>query len=635
MAIQGKPPVSNNVPPAQTTMGQAFQGAAPQQPQQPLPNQGNQQQRNQPTFSFLNLNQMGNAPMAPTATSEVLKKLERAMKEVYLGMKPMYEVTLIPVDWENDPKLTVSVLIVALRDTTTGGKDVAFHTLILADSVTAMAEQYEIVNGKNVEKLITIGDSYNDIMISVVRDIVASNFAQSTLVSADACVVPRGFDVTNANAVYALAANAAAACSTELEPLSGRFVDMNLTDAAKDSTLVVKTSFNKTQLLDAVSEPNRADIVIDLSAAPANQANNQRLVDRVSPIARVACFIDLRYDPVNPVLNQFNQFQQQQQQQNLSVRTYSARVVMTQLRTVAVRTIPAQLLAIIPAFALLENNAWMHAFKPGPFQQKKIDIYDIGAIGLEVNFSNQPGGAGRIDTHADTFKDYSLGQMLTAAVNPNLAFSLDVPEVSDSSWHNGVFAYAANGNAAANQAILDACNTLTGGYFYQNFPQNGRVAVDENNRIHMGFYTDENGVKRDLRDAGYLAVLNMTGDHGLETIRDFSDTFEFADHDLLPRLAQRLKIIKDIFGNVEVTGFARRVTFEAQFMIALALSCKQAGLDIRATSNYSDSASYERATAAFASSTLMPAGPTQLFNRNTMPQASNVSRGNSYGHNRF
>lgn len=372
--------------------------------------------------------------------------------------------------------------------------------------------------------------------------------------------------------------------------------------------------------------------MIDFSAAPVNQTvNQQQSVERVSQIASVRGFLDLVWDPIQPTQNIYQVYNAQQQQSN---QRYAVRFVMTSMESTKLLTIPAQLLALMPALSLRENNTWFQAFRPTSIAGNEFDMHDIGAIGIECNFENNPSGYGiRIDTKKDSFKPEHLGQLITMAVRPGLMLSLDVSECGPDTPHNGVFAAAAENNARANEAIINAANHLTNGAFSKYFPANGRVAVDEYNRIHLGHYEDRQGIKRDLRNADYLAILNMIGEKDPVVARDWSDTFARTNFPLNQRLAARKRILMGLFNNVVITGFARRVTFEPAFIEALVKGCQEAGLVVRAVSPYADSGNYERAISPFASQSLMSNESTGLFNRGAFgqpPQGMGANR--SFGH---
>lgn len=560
-------------------------------------------------FSFRSMGSMNRTAMGRNPTSEALSKLVKAITTVYTeNADKSFEVQVLPIDMNSNTQLSVSVAIVALRDKQNPTAGVAFHTLIVAGSIDAPAPRFENIGGVNTEITRVVGEAYDDTLIKVVRETIARTYGtQIPLYDADAEVVPRTFDLADPQAVFTLAANALFACSQELEIHAGGFTDINLAFAERDSNLNVRIAYGQPQFLDPVGLPQRGDIEINFSAAPANQGQQQ--VERTSNVSVARGFLDLTWAPV---------VQQQQQggwaQPVQSFQRYAARFVMTGLESQQLLTIPAQLLALIPALSLRENNQWVQAFRNNGFGAEGVDMHDIGAVGIEVNFENNPSGIGsRIDTKSDSFKPEHLHKLVASTVQPGLILSLDVPECGSSTWYNGVFAAAAAGNPRANQAIIDAANYLTNGRFGNHF-HGGRIAVDEDNRIHLGHYADRSGVRRDIRDIDYLAVLNMVGEKDLGVVRDWSDTFVKTGFPLALRLAGRKRILTNLVNDVQITGFARRVTFEADFLDALAKSVAECGLSIRTTAPYADLGSFERASGDYLRSAMMGSGSTGVFN---------------------
>lgn len=626
MAVNDKDNNTNTPAPATTAVGSAFQAAQESA-------RGNQQQNTSQArasgagFSFRNMGGIARPAMGRSPASEVLSKLTKAIGAVYEeNIDKSFEFALIPIDMNSTTTLSVSVLVLAMREKANPDVGVAFHTLILEASAEAPAPRFENIAGLNTEILRTVGEAYDQNMLTAVTEAVQRQYPQSKLLNAEACVVPRDFNVTDTDAVFRLASNAAFANSSELETNAPGFQDLNLANAEKDSTLTIRTTMGNGPTIDAVNHPLRADIKIDFSAAPANQQSNQQAVERVSQVAHLDGFIDLTWDPVAVQQNMFAAYGQPAPN---NFQRYAARYVLTALESTNLLTIPAQLLALLPALSLRENNQWVQAFRQHSFGDG-IDMHDIGAVGIEANFENNASGFGsRIDTRSDTFKPEHLHRLVTSVVKPGLILSLDVPECGPQTWYNGVFAAAAEGNPKANAAIIDAANVLTNGAFGKYFSPNGRVAVDENNRIHLGYYIDKNGARQDIRNIDYLAVMNLVGEKDPMVIRQWSDSF-FATSPLPVRLAKRKQIITGLFGDVTFTGFARRVTFEVEFIEALAKAVAETGLSMRSISPYADAGNYERAAGGYGS-TLMSGDTTGLFNRGGFGQAQSFGSNRSFG----
>lgn len=581
-------------------------------------------------FSWRNMGSLVQTPMGRNPASEQLTKLHKAIAAVYENANPLFEMDLIPIDMNQTAALTVSVLVVCARLKANPSAGVAFHTLILEGSTEPPAPRYVPINGQNVEVLVTMGEANNDKLREVVLDHVMRQYPQQRTWLADACVVPREFDLANETAVYSLAANAAYACSVELDTKRADFVDMNLANASNDALLTVRTAFPKNQVINAVNQPVRQDLTIDLQATPASSNQNQQLMERTATIARISGFLDLVWAPVNPISSPYNPFPQAQQP-GLPItnqfQRYIARLVMTGMESVAAPTLSCQLLTLAMAAALQENNMWVQAFRPTPYAQGMTDMHDIGAVGIEANFEGNPNGIGsRVNTKDDSFRSTDLGRLVAATIRQGLIFSLDVEECGPSTWINGIFAAAATGHAGANRAIIEAADTLTNGAFSRHYPTNQRVAINEDNRIHLGYYYDGD-VKRDIRDIDYLAVLNLIAEKDPEVIRDWSDTFQQIQYPLEQRLAARKRIISGLVPTATFTGFAQRVTFEAAFIDALIKGCQECGLDVKSVAPYTDIGSYERATASFAGQALFQTQNTGLFNRGGMYQGQSTVAG--------
>jgi hypothetical protein len=563
-------------------------------------------------FSFRNLGKLTGSPIGRTPASEVLVKLQKALALLVADMPKPYEVTLIPIDMNQTTALNVSVLTVVVRDLTQKGR-LAFHGLILEGSVGEIAPKFEQIQGKNVEIVRTVADANDDRLRSVIVEYVARQFQQTEVLNADCCVVPRDFDVANEDLIHQLGANAILACTTEIDRTAQGFEDLNLAYASRDETLTVRPMFTPTPTIDATGAPVRNDITIDLSAVATNQ-QGQQLLERVSPVSRIGGFMEIDWDPIaQPV----NAFQAYQQPGPVSFQCYTARFVMTDMQTLHLLTLPAQLMTLACALALAANNNWVGAFRSQPFSAGGVDLRDFGAVGLEANFERNANGIGaRVDTKANNFGPIEMAKLVAATVRPGMKLSLDVPECGASTWYNGWFAAAAEGNVNANAEIIRAANLLTNGEFAKHFPDNGRVCVDENNRIHNGYYFDQAGQKRDIRDLDYLAVLNLMGEQDIEIARGFSDTYMRDNFDLRLRLSERKKIIQGLFPNAVITGFSRRTTFTVDFCQALEISCAAVGLDLKAVTPYSDMATFERATSQFTASTLLSSTSTShLFSR--------------------
>ena len=591
---------------------------APQSVSQPQPTMQQQQAQPQNKWSFHQSSVFGRAPIGRGVGSETLTRLQAALAEVYKQANAEVEITLIPLDNTSEVALAFSALVVCLRYKNSPDLGVAYHTLIVEATGEKIPAKFEQINNTQVEIFRVAGDACDAILLAKVSEKVRAAFPQSRIYNAEACVVPRVFNTEDKVAVHQLALNAGLAVSTELDIRQKDFQDMNLATSAHDSNLTVTLSFARQQLENSVGEPVRSDLLLSFTSQQQNQQQSASINsgDRTARIAELSAFIDLVWAPSAQQGGGYNPYAIGQQQQ--VTQKYAARMVITNMRSTIASTPPAQLLALVTALSVRDDNNWIQAFRPTPITGKEVDVHDIGAIGIEANFENSPTNFGtRINTKSDTFRPEMLGQLISATITPGLVISLDVPECGPETWNMSIFAAASNGSVEATEAIYNAANQLTNGNFGRHFSLGSQMFADLGNRVHTGYYIDSNSVKRDIRDIDYLAVMNLVGERDPQAIRDWSDTFTRTQFPLAQRLAARKRTIMALTGqSAEFTGFAQRVTFTHAFMEALAVACKETGLAIRInTPLNSGDFNNERGVAGFIGSAINQSGQASVFSR--------------------
>lgn len=572
-------------------------------------------QRTDNTWSFHSAGPLGLAPMGKNIGSEVLAKLQKALTDVYTRADQKFEISLVPVDNNNESNLAFSSLVVCVRDKTFKEVGYAYYTMVLEASGEKIPPRFETINNQQVEVLRVPGDAVDEDLMKVVSAKVAAAFPGQKIFAADAMVVPASFNTEDPKAVHALAVNAALATFTEINMRSPGFNDLNLAQSKHDSNLLVRLSFDKTQVENAAGEPQRSDVKIDFTSQQNQQQNNRSLNsgDRVTKVAQLSGFVDVVWAPVQ---TQMGMAQYAMPQQNpMMNQKYVSRLVLTNVENNYSTTLPSYLLAIVTALSVRDDNNWYNVFKSSPSFGNESLMHDVGALNIEANMENNANGIGaRIDTKKDTFAIADLARLLAMTIRPGLVISMDVPDCGPQTWYTSVFAAASNGSRTATEAIYNAAMTLTNGAFSRHFQPGMPMFSDQGNRVHLGTYVSSSGVKRDIRDIDYLAVMNMTND--VEIIRKWSDTFNAVGIPLLERLAQRKRIITGIATNAEITGFASRVTFTEGFLKALASACAEAGLVVRIDTAMSGIGfQNDRGVAGFVDSSLNQMGNAGFFNR--------------------
>jgi hypothetical protein len=564
------------------------------------------------------------APLAGTPDAEAMKAFSDAVKLLLGNAHDSYDLQMVNISKTDNTNLFCSAIALVVRHKQAPNAALAFHTMLIGDTASELPRPQVNVNGKTVEQQWVIGDAYDNEFKAVVAGAIARQFPNTntqTMFDAEAQVVPVGYDFKDLALVRATLANALRAAGTVLNSNATNFKDYSLEGSAAGLNSVATLSFNQNQQANAVGEPVRTDVYISYAEVRGQAQQGKQPGERVSlnsgerseQVFGIGGFMDLLWDPANPQVGQ-NPYQaalQQYQQQPQSSHLYTPRLVITKLDTKVLNTLPGQLLGLVTALTLRSNGNWIGSFRRP--HSNEFDMRDIGAIGIEANLDKNPSGFGsRIDTRSESFTPQQLASLVQAFIRPNLAISMDVAECGPETWLTSVFLAAARGSADANEAILSAAQLLTNGKF--NYA--GPAVFAENNRIHMGYYVDKNGVKRDLRDVDYLAIANMFGETDPVQIREWSDTFTRTEYPLDLRMHARRRILESaVGGSVFYTGFAERVTFSGPFLDALEKAVVATGLTIRPVTPFQDMQGPNRVSASWMQNLRLGTDGAGLFNR--------------------
>lgn len=620
--------------PDQDNNGQAS-GASPSSmipnPSKPVPQQQTQQSTMQqqaytgaPQMSIMT--ERNPAPLAGTPDAEAMKAFNEAIKTLAeQGLNDTYELSVVNVSKNDVTNLFASAIVLVVRHKQNKDAALSHHTMIIGDTAGDLPRNQVTMGNRTVEVQMVIGDAYDhEYRVAVSQAVVRAfpNVSPKNMFDAEAEVIPVGYDYKDLNLVRQTLANALRAAGTVLNSNASNFVDFTLGANAAGVNSTATLSFNNAQSTNSVGEPVRSDIYVSYAEVRGNarQAKPGERVslnsgERTEQAFGIGGFLDLIWDPAMPqqMQNPYALAQQQMMQQNQPQNNwlYTPRFVITKLDAKILNTLPGQLLGLVTALTLRDNGNWIGAFKRP--HTAEFDMHDIGAIGIEANYEKNTSGFGsRIDTRAESFTTSHLAMLVQSLIRPNLAISMDVAECGPDTWLNSVFLAAARGNQSANEAILSAASLLTNG----RFQYTGQTVFSENNRIHMGWYRDRDGIKRDIRNVDHLAILNLFGENDPQQVRDWSDTFTRLEYPMDLRLDARRRILEQaIGGNINYTGFAERITFDGHFIEALAAAVAATGLNIRPITPYQDLSTPSRATASWMQNLRLGTQNSGLFNR--------------------
>lgn len=560
------------------------------------------------------------APISRGIGTESYTKLKTTLADFYKESNPNVKIALLELDNANNQQLRFSSLVVALQLKGQEKLGVAFHVLVLAGTSEPLTPVFEQINNQNVEILRVPSDAVDSVLRKIASERVSKAFPGNTVYYVDSTVVPEKFNVEDKVAIHKLALNAGMACATELQIRRDDFKDINLPAMKRDSQLIISQEYGRQTYDNSLSEPVRSDVRISFMSNKNNNNNRNVSINsgaREVRVNRLSGFLDLAWMPMNPQadmnpwMNQ--QFAGQMQNGQFQLPKYVANLVITDIQSEYAYTPASLMLAIASALTVGDNNNWIQAYRPTPKQDGVIDTQDVGALNIEANLTNEPGGFGtKVNTKSEDFRLPELGAYMFKLVRPGMMLSIDCPDSGPQSWYLSVLVGAANGSTAAYDILYDAANNLTGGNLSRHFPAGAPMFVNPGNRIHLGTWTDRNRTKRDLREFDQLAVANLSGENNPQAIRDFTDTFLRTEYPLAQRLAARKRMISAMSNETaEFTGYATRVTLSGRFLAALAQAVKETNLPVKVTTPLSASDfNNQRGVALFANDAVVAPGQT-------------------------
>ena len=580
-----------------------------------------------PRRSFLAGGGLFAAAIAPGIGSEIVSKIAENLAAIYQKPQGGYKIDLTVIDRANEPALAYSIIAVTVTKAST---DVAAtHVLIIEASGEPLTPIYENIAGQQqIEILRLASDAFDPKLIDIVRRNVMQALPTKKVTIVDGCVVPQEFNPEDKQHMHLLALNTVLAGATEVEMRSDDFVDINLVEEKSNANMIVDVNFEHRQLTDAVGLPMRSDAIVQFRTQKIGQNVMQSVhsFDRDVTVSNVSGFIEMLYAPsTNPMGGMGNPWQQQV----FPTQTFASRFVITNLASTVGYTPGMVLLTIATSLVLNNNGMWILNYRPQATSDKDVDIYDIGVLNIEGKLDVPPQDRfnpnvfGQVpDTKSRDFNLDQLFKFVTALVHPGIMVAIDVPDCGPQTWYTSLFRDASNGSTHATELIYSAASQLTNGIFDKYFPQGAPMFTDVGNRVHLGYYVDKAGNRRDIRDIDYIAVGNLIGKTNPEYLVEWSNTFLRQDYPLAYRLAKRKAIIDNLTGMSAVyKGYATRVTFSADFLAALMRACAEAGFVpyVKAPLSTVDMMA-QRGVATFATSALLP--PTAMFGTNAFGQYS-------------
>lgn len=521
---------------------------------------------------------MQRRPIARNSSSHRVRQLEKSIgDELSASLRDVGGNWATQLMDTSQTQLALPVIVVLMSETAQNVVHVSAFSFLVASEETRLAPRMEKAeNGRPIELRTVPGDVYNSKEYwARVQQLISEQMGNPQnlqIHDAGGLVIPEGFDIQNGD-IHGLVYTAGNAAYTVMN----NFVALddtppiNVANRKSNEVLTARLSFAAEQRFTVTGEPIRSDVTIELDSS--TQGAQESFLQPTSMLVKTAGF-------VTPVFAQAPQQVSTNGPRN--DQPYWAQFVITDIESgFDAFDLEMVLLSINNTAILSKNYAFADAFRPRFSQRdnrEETDLRDIGALGYTMLVDGKPGTGVYFNTKTEGFQE-EFPRLIVDNFRDGLLISIDIPEIGEKAWALDVFRAAANGSQAAVARIRRAADNLTNGAFSQIYGDNPNIAADDDNRIHLGYWTDDLGRQRDLRSIDYLAVLNVFGKTAPGQAVAFADTYSPKMGSLAARLDQRLQIIDSCTsGNWKLTGYANRLNFFGPFIAALLQACDRAGL---------------------------------------------------------
>lgn len=418
---------------------------------------------------------------------------------------------------------------------------IAYHTLMVetGEALPLRSFQYQ---GRPIEVKALPSDVLDGVYLSRIAELMKTKYGEC--IPAGARLIHNNTAIDNPVIAQELAMNVVTSAVAKVIQVVYPDTELNMGQLDSDAVLTVNESYVHNARYTPQGKPVRADIRLNMATRGKQFRHNH-----YSPAAPAVEIGDVYgYIDIVPT----------------SGYKYLPRFVTTAIDLRHNHTLGTQLMMIAVAAAAQKNKGWVNGLvwpntqpvEPGATKR------DLKQLDEELANANSFETAARAAEQA--FADGFL-------------FSLDIWNAGDDTWQYEVFARAANGDPDANSQIWSAANFATGGRLEQYF-KSGLICYPEHSPMLFGYGIDRQGNMFDGREIDALLVKSMTYMQGPGMLNDWFSSFYSLDIPYEVREDAREKMLQSLTGNFISLDRGMRVTFTGDFLNALIMAFRDAGL---------------------------------------------------------
>ncbi len=560
----------------------------------------------------------------PESGSEAFKRVIEVMKKATAGTNGAIEVH--PFAREIHEQLSFSVIAVTRTNKVPVGPNRPKHDFVtvqlwILEATGEVPRPYEQVEGRNRWTVTpTMEDANNTLLTEYVARELKNVYGQETIINQiDPLIIPREQDLTKDEKIlHQLDASITAVNTRTFVRIDG-FQDYNFADrhAGKDVYLAVSTRMTGGETrTDLTGRQFYADseVVVSIEKnGPRQQGDVFHSPSTSSDVCATSVFVDLV--PVDPSLLEDNRSRNRGGRNFQPEVAWAPRLTAVNIEQYMTRTPAGILFALTSMTQLAADRAYAETFRPSKATRDAINLRDLGYLNIEANLDNEEGGFGTpINTRDASFTDRDLGTLLDLTVTRFPVLAVDCMTTGVSAYYTtGLYNVARGRTDSARRAQAELMHSLrcaTNGLIDKYVGADDSFTADEGEMFHVGYWEDDNGQRRDLRELdNYLAVAILANKNpGL--IEDWSETYYRTDIPEQRRLSDRWAILTSLSaGTARQTGTALRVTINDRIVDGFVKSLQDAKLPlVSRDSGNGDAFTAHRAISRSAARTLYRGG---------------------------
>lgn len=546
---------------------------------------------------------------------------------------PNLTMDILSLPRDNYPEMPVNglVFIMVAKDT----KMATFYGMaVSADQNQPVFEQYPDGQVK-IETF--IGDLLDKSYMMKLHTFVENRLRLSEetagvkLLPGNCAAFDPSFNAEDDNQILMAIVEIANAQSSVMNSFNPNFQDLNLartTVVNPDSkgeqrgSLVQNIEFagpNDDTHLSPGGAPTRADIRITSSFAPPKMNGN---VQPNVPLGLVTGYLDVQPTGSSPTAQQARNYAIANNQTIPAEQMFISTFVITDMKFNGPTTLSYTLLCLMLASQIGLNNHWKYGFDPASGGKRAIgEKHCVSGIGYELAMLGEKG------------KPFDLTALQGGQFYPwfdswfynGVKFAIDVSTSDISIWRYSTFLLVAQRNKDATNELMAALENLFNGYFieeYNALKGTGQFfTIDDGGNSLHGDYTDNRGVKHDLRDLDYLMLANLLGENNNTEFMMMTDPSKMTRD---PRsVASRCNVIRNLLPSANITGRGVRLVVEPAFMMAMCNAATRCGVNFNTNNGNVNGMSMSR----------WAMNPNMIFsaNNNTLFTAGGMNgAGNTY-----